>query len=58
MDLQEKEEEIEALQLDDQVKTLKLRNTQFVITSVVLAVVVVIAVFNIFFAGRRARRAQ
>jgi tetratricopeptide (TPR) repeat protein len=57
LDLADKERQIEALQIDDEMKTLRLRNTQAIITSVVLAIVTVLAVFNLFLLGKRLRKA-
>ncbi len=55
LELSEKEEEIETLQLDGKLKTLKLRNIQFVVTAIVLAVVTLGMVFNMAFMRKRLR---
>ena len=56
LELQEKEKEIDALQLSDQVKTLRLRNTQIVITAVILGIVTIVAIANLFLMGKRLRK--
>jgi tetratricopeptide (TPR) repeat protein len=48
LQLQDKEKEIDALIVDDKMKTLKLRNTQIVITSVVLALIAGVSLLNLF----------
>ena len=56
LDLREQEKKIQALEIDDQMKTLKLRNTQVIITSVVLGVVALVALANLFFMYKRLRK--
>jgi len=53
LDLQEKEKEVDGLKKEDEIKSLQLRNTRMVITSVVLGVVLLVAGFNLFFARRK-----
>ena len=53
LDLQEKEKEVEDLRREDEIKTLQLHNTRMVITLVIMAVVTVVAGFNLFFSRRR-----
>ncbi len=48
LQLHEKEKQVDALIVDDKMKTLKLRNTQIVITSVVLALIAGVALLNLF----------
>ncbi len=48
LQLQDKEKQIDSLILDDKMKTLELRNTQIVITSVVLALIAGVALLNLF----------
>ena len=56
LELQEKEKEIDELQLSDQVKTLRIRNTQIIITAVILGVVGIVAIANLFLMGKRLRK--
>lgn len=58
VELKQKEKEIEALEMEGRLKSLKLRNTQIIITSVVLAIIAVVAIANLFFMGRRLRQAK
>ena len=53
--LRDKEKELDALQLDDQIKTLKLHNTEIIITSVVLGIVALVAFTNLYLMSRRIR---
>ncbi|HEY5824451.1 MAG TPA: hypothetical protein VIT44_08805, partial [Cyclobacteriaceae bacterium] len=55
LDIQEKEKELDQLKKDDQIKTLQLRNTRMVITSVVLVVIVVFSFFNLIFTKRKSQ---
>ena len=48
LDIHQKEKEVDALKKDDEIKTLQLHNTRMVITSIVLAIVVSLAVVNLF----------
>ncbi len=48
LQLHEREKQVDALIADDEMKTLKLRNTQIVITSIVLAIIAGVAVLNLF----------
>ncbi len=48
LDLQEKEKEVEALKKDSTIQALELRNTRMVITLIVMAVIIVLALFNLF----------
>ena len=54
--LREQERKIEALEIDDQMKTLKLRNTQMIISAVVVSIVAIIALLNVFLMYKRMRR--
>lgn len=56
LELKQKEKEIEELEIEGQVKTLKLRNTQVIVTSVVLAIVALVAFANLYFMGKRLRK--
>ncbi len=56
LELKEKEKQIEALELDAQVKTLRLRNSQIIITAIVLAIISVVAIANLFLMGSRLRK--
>ncbi|MBY0434486.1 MAG: tetratricopeptide repeat protein, partial [Cyclobacteriaceae bacterium] len=53
LELEAKEKEIDALQVDDKLKTLKLRNTQIIITCIVLAIAAVLAFVNLFVLRKR-----
>ncbi len=55
LELQEREKEVEALQMDDKIKTLRLRNTQIVITAIVIALVAILASANLIFLRKRIR---
>ena len=48
MELKEKEKEIETLYMGNQVSSLKLRNTQIVVTAIVLAIVAAVSMANLF----------
>ncbi len=56
MELKEKEKEIESLYMDGQVKSLKLRNTQIIITAIILAIVAIIAIANLVLIGKGKHR--
>jgi hypothetical protein len=56
LDFKEKEKELEALRMDDTIKTLELKNTRMVITLVVLAIIVAISIFNLLYQKRRAAK--
>ncbi len=58
VELKEKEKEIEALEIEGQVTTLRLHNTQVIITSVVLAIISLVAIANLYFMGKRLRQAK
>ncbi len=53
LDLQEKEKQVEALKIQDQVKSLELHNTRMVITAIVLAIIVIFSLTNIFYSKRK-----
>ncbi len=57
LQLQEREKEVDALQADDKIKTLRLRNTQIVITAIVIGIVALIATANLVFLRKRIRKA-
>ena len=57
LNIQEKEKEVDALKKEDVIKSLELRNTRMIITSIVLGTIVLIAGFNLFF-GTRKRHAN
>ena len=56
LELKEKEKKIEALEMDDKMKTLQLHNTQIIITSIVLAIVAIVAIVNLFLMYKRIRK--
>ena len=58
LDLKEKEKEIETLAMDDQVKTLQLRNTQIIITVIIMAIVVIVGGVNLTVMRRRIRNSK
>ena len=58
LDIQEREEEFDQLKKDDEIKTLQLRNTRMIITSVVLGLVILIAFFNLIYAKRKSKTSQ
>ncbi len=56
LDLQEKEKQVEALKIQDQVKSLELHNTRMVITAIVLAIIVIFSLGNIYYSKRKRRK--
>jgi tetratricopeptide (TPR) repeat protein len=53
MDFQEKERELDLLKKEDEIKTLQLRNSRLFIIMVILGVIVVLALFNLFYLDRK-----
>jgi tetratricopeptide (TPR) repeat protein len=53
MDFQEKERELDILKKEDEIKTLELRNSRLFIILVILGVLVVLAIFNLFYLDRK-----
>lgn len=53
LDLQEKEKEVETLRREDEIKSLQLRNTRMIITTVIMGIVIIVAGFNLFFTRRK-----
>lgn len=53
LEMQEREKELDALKIDDAIKTLELRNTRIGITAVVLGLIVLIAGGNILVTKRK-----
>ena len=53
LNIQEKEKEMDALRKEDIIKTLELRNTRMVITSILLGTIVLISAFNLFIGRKR-----
>lgn len=53
MDFQEKERELEILKKEDVIKTLQLRNSRLFIILVILGVIIIIALFNLFYLDRK-----
>lgn len=53
MDFQEKEKELDLLKKEDEIKTLELRNSRLFIILVILGVLVVLALFNLFYLDRK-----
>lgn len=53
MDFQDKERELEILKKEDEIKTLQLRNSRLFIVLVILGVIIVIALFNLFYLDRK-----
>lgn len=58
MRLTEKEKEMEELKMDDQIKTLQLRQTRLVIFLTIMAIVLVLGGFNLFYGKRKSIRAK
>lgn len=56
LNLHEREKEVEALKIQDKVKTLQLRNTRMIITIVVMGLILIGAVFNLFFSKRKVHK--
>lgn len=50
---QEKERELEILKKEDEIKTLQLRNSRLFIILVILGILVVLALFNLFYLDRK-----
>ena len=55
LELKEKDDAIDTLQISEQNKALQLRNIQVVITAIVLGIVTIVALFNLFFLRRKRR---
>jgi len=53
LNIQEKEKEVESLKKEDEIKTLELRNTRMVITSILLGALVLVSGFNLVMGKRR-----
>jgi tetratricopeptide (TPR) repeat protein len=53
LDLQEKEKEVEALKVQDRLKSLQLRNTRMIITTAILGVIVALSLLNLFYFKRK-----
>jgi tetratricopeptide (TPR) repeat protein len=53
LDLNEREKEVESLKKEDQIKTLQLRNTRMIVTTVVFGLILLVGIFNVFFSKRR-----
>jgi tetratricopeptide (TPR) repeat protein len=53
VNFQEKEKELDILKKEDVIKTLELRNSRLFIILVILGVLVVLAVFNLFYLDRK-----
>ncbi len=53
LDLQEKEKQVEELKKDSTIQSLELRNTRMVITLIVMAGIVALALFNLFWHRKR-----
>jgi tetratricopeptide (TPR) repeat protein len=53
VDFQEKERELDILKKEDEIKTLELRNSRLFIILVILGILVVLAVFNLFYLDRK-----
>ena len=56
LNLHEREKEVEALKIQDNLKTLQLRNTRMIITIVVMGLILMGAVFNLFFSKRKVHK--
>jgi hypothetical protein len=56
LELHEREKEVESLKKEDEIKSLQLRNTRMIVTTVVFGLVVLVGVFNVFFSKRRSIR--
>jgi hypothetical protein len=53
LDFQEKEREFEVLKKEAEIKSLELRNSRLFIILVILGVIVVLAMFNLFYLDRK-----
>jgi Tfp pilus assembly protein PilF len=53
LDFQEKERELEGLKKEDEIKTLELHNSRLFIILVILGVIIVIALFNLFYLDKK-----
>lgn len=53
MDFQETEKKFEMLKKEDEIKTLELRNSRLFIILVILGVIIIIALFNLFYLDRK-----
>jgi len=55
LELQEREKQVDELEADDKIKTLRLRNTQIVITAVVIGLIALLASVNLVYLRKRMR---
>jgi hypothetical protein len=55
LDLQEKEKELEALKIKEQVKSLELKHTRTAIIAIVLGAMVLFSIINLFFFQKKRR---
>lgn len=53
MNFQDKERQFEMLKKEDEIKTLELRNSRLFIILVILGVIVILALFNLFYLDRK-----
>ena len=53
MGFQEKERELEILKKEDEIKTLQLRNSRLFIILMIMGVLVILALFNLFYLDRK-----
>ncbi len=56
LELQEREKQVDELQANDKIKTLRLRNTQIVITAIVVGIVAILASINLVYMRKRIRK--
>ncbi len=56
LSLHEREKEVEALKIVSELNTLQLRNTRMIITIVVMGLILMGAVFNLFFSKRKVHK--
>ncbi|CAN5346193.1 hypothetical protein BH09BAC3_BH09BAC3_08220 [soil metagenome] len=56
LELQEREKQVDELQANDKIKTLRLRNTQIVITAIVVGLVALLAAVNLVYMRKRMRK--
>ena len=53
VDFQEKERELDILKKEDEIKTLQLRNSRLFIILIIMGVLVILALFNLFYLDRK-----
>jgi hypothetical protein len=56
LDLQEREKELEALKIKEELSSMELRHARLAITSIVLGIIVIVALVNLYFSKRKSKK--